>query len=70
VYIEGRIKSRKWTDDKGMERYSTEIHCTDFTFLSNKNDGQDTTPQQNQEQTSQQTALTKDTPAPSNDLPF
>ncbi|MDY2586294.1 single-stranded DNA-binding protein [Winogradskyella aquimaris] len=40
VYIEGRIKTRKWTDDKGMERYSTEIQCTDFTFLSNKNEQQ------------------------------
>lgn len=34
VYIEGRLKTRKWQDDKGMDRYSTEIHCTDFTFLS------------------------------------
>ena len=34
VYIEGRIKTRKWTDDKGMDRYSTEIQCIDFTFLS------------------------------------
>ena len=40
VYIEGRIKTRKWTDDKGMERYSTEIQCTDFTFLTNKNEQQ------------------------------
>jgi single-strand DNA-binding protein len=40
VYIEGRIKNKKWTDDKGIERYATEIQCTDFTFLSNKNDGQ------------------------------
>lgn len=36
VYIEGRIKTRKWQDDKGVERYSTEIHCTDFTFLTPK----------------------------------
>jgi single-strand DNA-binding protein len=43
VYIEGRIKTRKWTDDKGMERYSTEIQCTDFTFLSNKNEQQQET---------------------------
>lgn len=40
VYIEGRIKTRKWTDDKGMERYSTEIQCTDFTFLTTKNESQ------------------------------
>ena len=38
VYIEGRLKTRKWQDDKGQDRYSTEIHCTDFTFLSNKNE--------------------------------
>lgn len=36
VYIEGRLKTRKWTDDKGLDRYSTEVHCTDFTFLSTK----------------------------------
>ncbi len=40
VYIEGRIRSRKWTDDKGIERYSTEILCSDFTFLSTKKDKQ------------------------------
>ncbi|MDO1502393.1 single-stranded DNA-binding protein [Winogradskyella maritima] len=51
VYIEGRIKTRKWTDDKGMERYSTEIQCNDFTFLTNKNEqnssGQKPNPQPN-----------------------
>ena len=36
VYIEGKIKTRKWQDDKGDDRYSTEIACTDFTFLTNK----------------------------------
>lgn len=36
VYIEGRLKTRKWTDDKGNDRYSTEIQCNDFTFLSTK----------------------------------
>ena len=38
VYIEGRIKTRKWQDDKGIERYATEIQCVDFTFLSPKGD--------------------------------
>ena len=38
VYIEGRIKTRKWQDDSGNERYSTEIHCTEFTFLTPKNE--------------------------------
>lgn len=38
VYIEGRIKTRKWQDDAGNEKYSTEIHCTEFTFLTPKNE--------------------------------
>jgi single-strand DNA-binding protein len=36
VFIEGRIKTRKWQDDKGMDRYSTEIQCLEFTFLTPK----------------------------------
>ena len=38
IYIEGRLKTRKWQDDQGRERYSTEIQCTDFTFLTPKNE--------------------------------
>ncbi|MGJ8591189.1 MAG: single-stranded DNA-binding protein [Aquaticitalea sp.] len=40
VYVEGRIKTRKWIDDKGSERYSTEIQCTDFNFLTTKKEKQ------------------------------
>lgn len=38
IYVEGRIKTRKWQDDSGNDRYSTEIVCTDFTFLTTKNE--------------------------------
>jgi|TARA_B110000971_G_scaffold212448_1_gene241930 single-strand DNA-binding protein len=38
VYVEGRIKTRKWQDDKGIDRYSTEINCQEFTFLNTKNE--------------------------------
>ncbi|WP_103865214.1 single-stranded DNA-binding protein [Aquimarina sp. I32.4] len=40
VYIEGRLKTRKWQDEQGKDRYSTEIQCTDFTFLTPKNENQ------------------------------
>ncbi|WMI66423.1 single-stranded DNA-binding protein [Aestuariibaculum sp. YM273] len=40
VYIEGRLKTRKWQDDSGNERYSTEIQCTDFTFLTTKKESE------------------------------
>lgn len=39
IYIEGRIKSRQWQGEDGVTRYSTEIQATDFTFLSNKQEG-------------------------------
>ncbi|MDX1277606.1 single-stranded DNA-binding protein [Oceanihabitans sediminis] len=42
VYIEGRIKTRKWQDEGGNDRYSTEIQCTDFTFLTTKKESQAT----------------------------
>ena len=38
VYVEGRIKTRKWQDDMGVDRYSTEINCQEFTFLNAKNE--------------------------------
>ncbi|GAA4116267.1 single-stranded DNA-binding protein [Aquimarina addita] len=40
VYIEGRLKTRKWLDDQGKDRYSTEIQCTEFTFLNPKTENQ------------------------------
>ena len=36
IYVEGRIKTRKWQDESGNDRYSTEIQCTDFKFLTTK----------------------------------
>lgn len=48
VYIEGRIKTRKWQDDQGNDRYQTEIHCTEFTFLTPKDEPQSSGGYQNQ----------------------
>ena len=38
VYVEGKLKTRKWKGDDGVQRYSTEVHVSEFNFLSNKND--------------------------------
>ena len=70
VYIEGRIKTRKWTDDKGMERYSTEIQCTDFTFLTNKNEQQVQSPAAQQSTQPQQSTQNSVVPEEDDDLPF
>ncbi len=40
VYVEGRLKTRQWQGEDGNTRYTTEVQVTDFTFLSNKGDGQ------------------------------
>ncbi len=36
VYIEGRIRTRKYQDNTGQDRYITEIIALDFTFLTPK----------------------------------
>ena len=38
IYLEGRIKNRKWSGEDGIERYTTEINVNEFTFLSTKKD--------------------------------
>ena len=38
LYVEGKIKTRKW-EDNGQDRYMTEIHVDNFTFLTPKKDG-------------------------------
>lgn len=43
VYVEGRLKTRKWQDENGQDRYSTEIQCTDFTFLTTKKENEGNT---------------------------
>lgn len=42
IYVEGKIKTRKWQSDDGIQRYSTEIHVNEFNFLSNKNEMNET----------------------------
>ena len=36
VYIEGRLRTRKWTDKNGVDRYSTEVLCESMQFVGNR----------------------------------
>ena len=36
VFVEGRIKTRKYTNKDGIDVYTTEIHALNVTFLSTK----------------------------------
>ena len=38
VYIEGSIRTRKWTDKDGQERFSTEIRGDSMQMLDGKSD--------------------------------
>ena len=33
AYFEGQLKTRKWTDKNGLERYTTEIEARELTLL-------------------------------------
>lgn len=39
IYVEGKIKPRKWTDAEGKERITVEIKVEDFNILSKKEYG-------------------------------
>src|SRR5580693_9044755 len=43
VYIEGQLQTRKWTDQSGVEKYSTEVVLQNFnstlTMLDGRSDG-------------------------------
>jgi len=41
AYIEGRIRTRKWTDKDGQERYSTEIVGDRLQLIGGRRDGAD-----------------------------
>jgi len=44
VYVEGMLRTRKWQDTEGHDRYSTEIHLTPYngtlTFLDPRKSGE------------------------------
>jgi single-strand DNA-binding protein len=37
VYVEGRLQTRKWQDQNGQDRYSTEIRADRVQFLDRRN---------------------------------
>lgn len=43
IYVEGSLQTRKWTDQQGQERYTTEVNIGKFngvlTLLDSKRDG-------------------------------
>lgn len=36
VYVEGRLRTRKWQDQNGQERHTTEIVCENLQLLGSR----------------------------------
>jgi len=47
VYIEGKIQTRKWKDQSGQDRYTTEIVGNQMQMLDSKESKPQAQPQQN-----------------------
>lgn len=62
VYIEGSIHTRKWKDNDGQDRYSTEIKGRDMKMLGSKSD--------NQQNTSNSPAIPDSSQQFDDDIPF
>lgn len=61
VYVEGKLSTRKWQDQNGQERYTTEIRADRVQFLDRKENGPQK-PAQGRERGSEQNNM--------DDIPF
>lgn len=73
VYIEGKIKTEKWTDQNGVDKYTTRIRANVLQMLGNREDGgSDQNPQSgtqsNQAPQNQNTSNTETNQPSSDDL--
>ena len=53
IYIEGKIRTRKWEDKDGVTRYSTEILGDNMTMLGGKSSSENKTEQTSESEESQ-----------------
>ena len=54
VYIEGSLRTNKWQDQNGNDRYTTEIMANEMQMLNSKSDNQQQSGQQQQQYQQQQ----------------
>lgn len=68
VYIEGSLRTRKWQDQSGQDRYTTEIRADEMKMLGGREGVGNSAPQQpRQQQAPQQQAPQRNAaPAPAN----
>lgn len=78
LYIEGKLKTRKYQDAEGQDRYTTEIMVNEFTFLTPKSGQANDASDDRQQEISNESSESSNNPGPSaslseedpDDLPF
>lgn len=71
LYVEGRIKTEKYTDKNGVERTATRVIANNIQMLGGKKDSQPSPAPQTPQQKVKSTPLPPmDYDAPGDDLPF
>ena len=73
IYIEGKLKTRSWTDQSGATRYTTEVVADELTILTPRNDQEkpssSNTPPYPSEEPQNPSPMNLDI-SPNDDLPF
>ena len=66
IYVEGSLRTRKWQDKDGRDRYTTEIHCHEMQMLDGRSDSSPAT----QSRPAQTAAPAGGADEPVDDIPF
>ncbi|MEN9936542.1 MAG: hypothetical protein RLZZ387_3121 [Chloroflexota bacterium] len=64
VYVEGRLQTRKWQDQSGQDRYTTEVIAQDMIILSSRGERQ-SVPQDADQGVDEDVGVPMPTPTPS-----
>lgn len=71
VYIEGKLRTRKWQDKDGHDRYTTEIVGDSMQMLGRKDDNSSSdSSQQSKSSDTSSSAQIDNEPSETDDLPF
>lgn len=70
VYIEGRLRTRKWQDKSGADRYTTEIIADELQMLGSRNGSGDGEQRRSERAAPKQQAEPKQRDEFDDDIPF
>ena len=71
VYVEGRLQTRSWEDDKNQKRYTTEVVAREVLFLNSKTENMEASSSSSSSLgPTNEPPFSADSKSSSNDLPF